>query len=235
MKIKDSHVHSIFSVWIIFIPLMLASPAVGQWDKNESGMFETQDEYHAFIGSAKEASAANPELRAMIPLLNDIALGREIGSTAKQFSAQSSDLGLIRDSKIRQDIEMMDDQYEDIKNRQSEIQQRLAREIREIDFSNSDNVIDKIRKVQDAAQKDLESVLLPHQVKRLKQIRMQTLLLRHGLVEVITNDPIKSDLDVTQAQADELKEFEKVVEADLQKEIERLREKARDRLLSKIE
>lgn len=63
---------------------------------------------------------------------------------------------------------------------------------------------------------------------------MQALLQRRTLVDVLTSNPVKSDLEITDQQSDELRDYEKVVQQDLAKEIAKLQEKARDRLLSKL-
>ena len=221
---------------VVFTSLLLAcsSAAYGQKDFQSSGMFENKEEYGEFMGAAKRASAGNPELRALIPLINDIAQGRQIGSTAQQYGAAGSELGLLSDPRIREDLEMVDDQYRDLKDRQSEIQKRLASQLRAIDFSDSENVVGQIRELREEAEKDLNAVLLPHQVKRLRQIRMQALLRRRSLVDVLTSDPIRSDLEITEQQSEELRDYEKRVQEDLQKEISQLQEKARGRILSKL-
>jgi hypothetical protein len=198
-------------------------------------MFDSREEYGRFMGAAKRASVDNPELRALIPLINDIAQGRPIGSTAQQYGSAGSELGLLSNPRIREDIEMVDDQYQDLRNRHSEIQRRLAAQLRSIDFSNSKNVVGQIQEIRDEAEKDLNAVLLPHQVKRLRQIRMQSFLRRRNLVDVLTSDPIKSDLKITDRQTEELREYQTEVLQDLQKEIAKLQEKARGRLLSKLD
>ena len=63
---------------------------------------------------------------------------------------------------------------------------------------------------------------------------MQSQLRRRSLVEILTSDPLKSDLEITDNQSDELRLAEKEIEEDLQKQIAKLREKARERLLSTL-
>lgn len=63
---------------------------------------------------------------------------------------------------------------------------------------------------------------------------MQALLQRRSLVDVLTSDPVKTELEISRIQANELKDFESIVQADLAKEIAKLREAARERLLAKL-
>ena len=220
--------------------LLSAGTVLGQKDVEEDGpvgIFSSRAEYAQFMGGAKRAAygeGGNPELQAMIPMLNDIALGKPVGSTANQYGATGSTLGLLSNEAIRNDLEMVDNQYEELQDLSSQIQQRAAKQIRGLDFSDRDNLVSQIRKIREQATSELNSVLLPHQLDRLRQIQMQALLQRRSLVEVLTSNPVKSDLEITDQQSNELKEFEKVVQEDLAKEIAKLQEKARNRLLSKL-
>ncbi|MDG1875318.1 MAG: hypothetical protein P8J27_15495 [Mariniblastus sp.] len=207
-------------------------------DDDSVGIFSSQAEYSRFMGEAKRAAYGedgNAELRAMIPMLNDIALAKPVGWTAEEYGATGSTLGLLSNKNIRQELEMVDGQYKELQDLSQQIQRRSADQIRQLDFSDRENLVVEINKIREQAIKDMNSVLLPHQLDRLRQIRMQALLQRQSLVDVITSEPVKSDLNVTEQQEKELKDFEKVVREDLAKEIAKLQEKARDRLLSKLE
>ena len=201
------------------------------------GIFSSRAEYSQFMGGAKRAAygeGGSPELQAMIPMLNDIALNKPVGWTANEYGTNGSTLGLLSNKAIRADLEMVDSQYEELQDLSSKIQERAAEQVRGLDFSNRDDLVSQIRRIRAEAADDLNAVLLPHQLDRLKQIRMQALLQRRGLVDVLTSNPVKSDLEITDQQSNDLKEFEKVVQEDLAKEIAKLQEKARDRLLSKL-
>ena len=226
---------------LLLLLLTVASIAVpttvfAQWEKRdpENSMFQSQDEYHQFMGAAKRSVLENPEMKAMIPMLNDIALGREFGATTKQFGGQGNQLGMLSDSKVRRDLEMIDDQYKELQQLNSQIQKRVAVQIRSLDFSNSKDLVVQIGKIRDDAQKDLNGLLLPHQSERLQQIRMQSQLRRRNLVDILSSDPYRSELKITKDQTLELREAQNEIEADLKKEIAKLREKARDRLLSTL-
>lgn len=228
-----------YHLFMAFLIAGLAVPAFAQKDDDNGrvGIFQSRAEYEQFIGGAKRTAYGpngSPELRAMIPMLNDIALNQPIGATANKYNADASTLGLLADKNIRADLEMVDDQYEELKRLNSEIQNRMADQIRGLDFGDTENLASRIRAMSQQSQNDLNSVLLPHQVTRLRQIRMQSQLRRRSLVDILTSDPLKSELVITDRQSDELRQEEKEIEEDLAREIAKLREKARDRLLSKL-
>lgn len=221
----------------VFTPHQLAAQKPSQ-DDGPVGVFSSRTEYDQFMGTAKRTAYGpdgSPELQAMIPMLNDIALNQPIGMTAEQYdTAERSTLGLLSDKAIRGEIEMIDSQYDQLQNLNTDIQKRMAQQIRGLDFSNTDSLVDRIRQLRDQAQTDLNSLLLPHQLERLQEIRMQSLLRRRSLVDVLTNDPIKSKVKITDEQSDELREAEKEIAAELRQKIAKLQEEAREQLLSRL-
>jgi hypothetical protein len=214
--------------------LALVVPCLGQDKEGNDGMFKSKEDYGNFIGSAKRASAENPELRALIPLINDIARGMPIGSTASRYGSASSELGLLSNPRVREDIEMVDDQYREFQERQLALQREMADQLRQIDFTDTENLPSQIKEIRNSAEREMNELLLPHQVKRLRQLRMQSLLQRRDLVQVLTADPIKSDLEITDEQSQELRDYQVQMQEDLQREIAKLQDKARSRLLSKL-
>ena len=79
------------------------------------GIFDSGRDYDEFMRAVKTSAAQNPEMRPLIAMLNDIALGKPVGSTSKQYGIESSVMGLLADPSIRQELEMVDSQYEELK------------------------------------------------------------------------------------------------------------------------
>lgn len=200
------------------------------------GIFSSDEEYSNFMSSAKQTAYGpdgTPEMRAMIPMLNDIALGRPVGWTANNYNLQASDAGMLSDKAIRGELEMVDDQYKQLQDLSSQVQKEAAEQIRNLDFSDS-SWLEQVRRIRQQAKSQIDTVLLPHQQERLRQIRMQSQMRRRTLVEIITNDPIKTELEITDDQAGELRRSEKEIEKQLEEDIAELRRKAREKLLSNL-
>ena len=200
------------------------------------GIFDSVEEYSSFMGSAKEVAygpEGTAEMRAMIPMLNDIALDRPVGWTANNYNLQASDVGMLSDKAIRGELEMADFQYKQIQELSAQVQKDAASQIRNLDFGDS-NWLVQIRRIRAEAKSQLDSVLLSHQQERLRQIRMQSQMRRLTLTEILTNDPVKTKLEITDDQVPELRKTEKEIEEELKEEIAKLREKAREKLLSKL-
>lgn len=210
----------------------------GDEEDGPVGIFESGQQYGQFMGAAKRLAygeEGNPELQAMIPLLNDIALNRPIGSTNQQHGGQASLMGLIGNPRVREDLEIVDEQYEQFLDRAADAQRQAAEQLRGMDFKDRGGLVRQIREIQDQTRRELESVLLPHQMDRLKQIRAQSLLRNRSFVDAITSEPMRSELDITHRQAEALRREEQEIQADLAKQIAELRDKARQRLIKTLD
>ena len=206
-------------------------------DDGPVGIFASRAEYEQFMGDAKQLAygpEASPELRAMIPLLNDIALNRPIGWTAGEYNTERSTAGMLADEEVRLDLEMVDDQYQELKELNAQIQQRMAEQIRNLDLTDTENLASRLNELREQAQRELNSLLLPHQIDRLRQIRLQNQLRHRNLIDVLCSHPLKSLLHISDSQARELRKDEKQIQEELEREIAKLREQARDRLLSRL-
>lgn len=210
--------------------------ALAQKDQGdgEYGIFQTQEEYHRFMGSVKRSAAGNPQMEGMVELINDVVLGRPIGSTNKKFGGNGSTLGLLSDPKVRAELEMVDGQYEELQKLNAEIQRRAAEQLRGIDFENSKNLMQQIQRIREQADNELSSVLLPHQTKRLRQIQSQSQLRRRSLAELLTSPPLRFELQISDRQKEELLQAEQELEAELAAKIAELRSEARDKLIQRL-
>lgn len=221
----------ILSITLFTLTLFVSS--IYSQDKG-IGIFQDQDEYFQFMGSVKEAAKSDPELQSMIPLINDVVLGKEIGFTNNKYGGNQSEMGLLSNKKIREEIEMVDEQYENLQKMYSEVQKRAMSQFRDLDFTDSKEVLIKARKIREDSEKELEELLLPHQTKRLSQLFSQTKLQTQSLGQVITAAPLRKSLEISDEQAKEIRESEEEIEKELEEQIAELRKKARQKLLSKL-
>ena len=218
----------------LIVLLLFASNANSQ-DKDEShGIFENRQEYYDFMRDVKLEGDRNPELMAMVPMINDIVLMQPFGTTSQKYDTSDGTLGMLANKSIREELEMLDSQYDEIQAANEQIQKRFAEQIRSLDLSDMSSAVDQILKLRSESENELQSTLLPHQMRRLRQLSAASQLKKRSLVQIITSEPMKSELEVTDEQARTLRMAEKEIEADLQKQIAELRAKARKRLLSNL-
>ncbi len=92
---------------VCFPPIM----SFGQ-EKDAVGIFQSRNEYNQFFGGLK--SLRDPEINALLPMINDIVLGRPIGSTPSKGGGNGM-MGVLGDPKVRDELEIVDFQYEELK------------------------------------------------------------------------------------------------------------------------
>ena len=226
----------------ILIPTVLLIgllPALANAQKDDGldgdyGIFANQQEYYQFMGDVKRSVATNPEMKALIPFINDVALGRPIGWTSQKYGGNENNLGMLANKNVRADLEMDDDQYKELQKLNDDVRRRAADQLRNIDFSDTKNLIERISKIRTHSQEAMGAVLLPHQTKRLDQIRRQSQLRYRSLAELLTSDPLREELKITDRQSDDLLAAEKEIEADLARKIAKLRAEAREKLIKQL-
>jgi hypothetical protein len=203
-------------------------------DDPSIGIFQNREEYNAFFGGLK--SLNDPEINAMIPALHDMTLGRPIGQTAREHGIGSNDgiMTLLTDENVRKELEIVDDQYQKLEQLNNELQKRVASQLIAVDLKNPSDVVAAIRGISTAAEDEFKRVFLPHQLDRLRQLSTQQQTRRRGIVEVLTTEPLVTELEISESQRIELKQSAKEIEAELARDIATLRAKARKKLISKL-
>ena len=214
---------------------LFAGSATAQEKEPEAyGIFANQEQYHQFMGSVKTIAREDPEMQAMVGLINDIALGHELGTTSRQYKMADSTMGLLSRPDVRKDIEMIDDQYRRLKDLASDLQGQAGDKLRALNYRDPEQLLDAVKNIRRDAQRQLEGLLLPHQLLRLRQIRTRSQLQRQSLIEWLTRDPVKSELSLSDQQAAQLREDAEKIDQELAVEISKLREAARQKLLQRL-
>ncbi|MEM7457624.1 MAG: hypothetical protein AAF456_25060, partial [Planctomycetota bacterium] len=151
-----------------------------------------------------------------------------------EFRSFAGPLGLLADPDVRADLEMLDYQYEELQEKNAEIQRQAAEEIRGLDMSDMQAFAAEIRRIHASTEEQLGQGLLPHQMERLRQLQAQNQLRRRSFVEIITSDPMKSDLEISDEQAEQLREAEAAIEERVRQQIAELRVQAREELMQNL-
>ena len=227
---------SILTILLLsFLGVDPSAIGVNAQDKQDSyGVFENQQQYYEFMGSVKQEGQNNPELMAMVPMINDIVLMQPFGSTSKRYGTADGTLGTLADETVRQELEIIDSQFEELQKSNAAIQRRFAQQIRELDMSDMQRAVKKILELRYEAERELQATLLPHQMKRLREMTVRKQLRERRLVEIITSEPLKTKLKISDGQATELVAAEQEIRDELKRKIEELHHQARKQLLAKL-
>lgn len=160
---------------------------------------------------------------------------------------QSSELTLLGNAKIQEELELVDDQIEEIKEIESEVTNSM-RDLfvsRREEMSNASNEERKemwsemqkeMREQYTKVKPKIESVLLPNQVQRLAEIKMQATLRRSGgLTSERGGQALKEQLGISDEQMEAMKEKASKARETLTAKIAKLRKEAEAEVLSVLD
>ena len=232
---------STFAVALLFAWPVCAQEAAREQGKNQ-GIFTSREQYNQFM--AKLRALNDPEINKMIPALNDVIMASH-GLKKQPFgspfhSERSWMMRMLDNDGVREEIEMLDYQYEDLKKFSQQIHDRMADQIRDViqrqstGDVDSRELVDQLVSIRDRAEAELDQSLLPTQQKRLRQLLMQGRLLREPLIRVVTTAPIADELELTDSQKESLKAEWKEIEQKMNADIAKLRARARKELAAKL-
>jgi Spy/CpxP family protein refolding chaperone len=150
-------------------------------------------------------------------------------------------IGLIARDEVQQELQLVDEQKDKVRGITDEMRTK-AREQMQGMFSQMQNLSDderrakfgeirtKIEALSADTEKQLDKVLLPHQMERLKQIDLQSKLQSRGASALTSTDVAKA-LNLTDEQRDKLEKRAAEVQEELQTKIKQLQADARKKML----
>ncbi|MEX2173405.1 MAG: hypothetical protein WD872_03530 [Pirellulaceae bacterium] len=148
--------------------------------------------------------------------------------------------GLLQDENVRKELDLVDEQVTKLR----EIGDKLQEESRgQFDFgalrelsedernARLAEMREKTQKLSEAAQREINEVLLPHQRERLNQIQVQSQM-RFGADRALASGTLAENLGITDEQKEKLEAKQREVQAALQEQIEKLRAESQNELFS---
>lgn len=153
----------------------------------------------------------------------------------------SSWLGLLRMNSIQKEIELVPDQDQQIKQLQKDMWREMQEQMKDVRGLEPDErreqfalLRERMEERQVEYQQKIESVLLPMQVKRLRELQVQSQARRSGdgAVGVLKNAEILKELGIDSEQKQKLEEKAKEVREKLEEKIKEMRAKAEEEILS---
>lgn len=163
----------------------------------------------------------------------------ELGFVGSPLNAAPDAMGLINDASVQKDLELVGDQVSQLQ----EMQQDFSRELHDQlgDLSKGDFDKDRIKDIsalvsqlREKQKSQMEKLLLPHQLDRLKQVSLQKHMESAGTVGAL-GGKIAEELGITDEQKQKLKEREKEIKKEMAEKMAKLREEAREELLQVLD
>jgi Spy/CpxP family protein refolding chaperone len=155
----------------------------------------------------------------LLPSLSAAQPGRDGGG----------DIFLLNDENVQKDLELDDTQKEKL----ASLRERIGEEMRTLfqGGGGREEAREKMREKMEGFQKEMNDALSPSQRDRLKQIGIQSRLRYGSTSHAIGSSAIGDALALSDDDRKKLVDKDKELTAEMNKEIAKIREKYRDRLL----
>jgi len=161
-----------------------------------------------------------------------------LGGEGMMMPGMMDQFGLLSQQSIQEELDFVGEQREQYKRLQQDYNNRIREKMEAMnkggfDPAKAQSLGDEIRVMKEQQARDIEDLLLPHQVNRLKQIQLQNKMKALGL-NALNDKQLAEELGMTEEQLEKLKERAKELSAELQKKIKSLREETQETLLKEL-
>jgi hypothetical protein len=168
---------------------------------------------------------------APIQLLGDSSQFMRYGS-----SRSSSPLTMLRQPQYQKELDLSDEQATEIQAVQKDIQRQtteMFRKSAELGGDGGQLLAAAQSALREKADMAIKEILLPHQITRMNQIRVQAQIRARGASGLLDDDLFAS-LRLTDAQKTELAEKQREAQKELQEQIRKLTERSRTAVLKSV-
>ena len=168
------------------------------------------------------------------------ALAQGPGGPGGGFGGGDNALMLLRDENVRKELEIVDSQEQKL----TALGEKTREEMRSLfsgfprDASDEDRqkfrdeMQTKMKAKTDELRKELDSILLPQQRDRLKQISLQARMRFQSTSQALASDDAVAALKLTDEQKEKLQAMQKEADEQYRKDMEQLRKKMSDKIIS---
>jgi hypothetical protein len=234
------------STSILLASLIIITTVNAQEEKPAAGLFTNQAVEMTVIGSGdlggpmifSSESFGGGAATFQMGLSGGASEINIFGNTG--FTVPAPDpLSMLSNPSVQKDLELVGDQLKQVQDLQSEFASQMKDQLGSLTsggFSPEQlkGIPALIAKMKEKQKDQLESLLLPHQLERLKQVALQTHMKQAGTAGAIATDQIAGALGISSEQIKNLKSRSKEINQKLQEDIEALKSKAQKELLSEL-
>jgi len=146
-------------------------------------------------------------------------------------------IGMLAMPQFGKELELVDDQVEKIRELQQEMQKQIGeifRNAANVSGGNVGQMMQEAQKVvRERTEEKLAKVLLPHQVQRLKQLKLQMELRNRGL-NALAGDQLSGALGLTGEQKQQLMEKQREAQQKLQERIQQMRDQLQKEVIEDV-
>ena len=148
-------------------------------------------------------------------------------------------LSLLDNKDVRAELELVGEQLDKFRDAQKEMREQLAEKAKsfvggKLDPSQMADIAKEIAELRTGSQAKLQSMLLPHQLERLKQVALQIQMKKRGAANTLLSEKIAEELGIDDAQKKRIEERQKELKEELAQRMEDLKKEIRGKLLNEL-
>ena len=148
-------------------------------------------------------------------------------------------LSLLSNKDVREELELVGDQLDKFQAAQKSLREQISEKAKslaggKLDPSQMGEIAKEIAELQKGSQAKLESMLLPHQLERLRQVALQVQMKRRGAANTLVSDKVAEELGIDAAQKKRIEERQKELTKELAQRMEELKKEIRGKLLDEL-
>lgn len=194
--------------------------------------------YQDVSGPENRQGQAKDSIRSAISIGGFSTMGGSFSIGGIDPNNSSALFGLLANESVRQELELSDAQFESANAIMRGSSQRLSdlvkSNVSEGKSMKTAGVKELVEELKLQAEEAIEEILLPSQMKRIRQLAYQIEIAQDGLAESLTSGRLGNDIGVVDNQKSALLEKAKQIEAQARLEVIAIRKAARARLFKEL-
>ena len=148
-------------------------------------------------------------------------------------------LSLLENESVREELELVGDQLDKYKDAQTQLREEIGAKAKSLaggrlSPAEMGEIAKEIAELQKNRQAKLESMLLPHQLERLRQVALQVQMKKRGAANTLLSDEMAEELGIDDAQKERIEERQKELKKELADRMAELKLEIRDKLLAEL-
>ena len=149
-------------------------------------------------------------------------------------------LSLLDNKDVQEELELVGDQLDEFRAAQKELREQIQARAKslagdgKLDPAQMSEIGKELAELKKGSQKSLESMLLPHQLERLRQVALQIQMKKQGAANTLISEKLAEELGIDAAQKKRIEERQKELKEELAQRTAELKKEIHDKLLDEL-
>lgn len=225
---------------------LLATPLLAQdgvsGTEESLDVFQTENTGAIVIASSEDFGDGSGEksMRIMASGDGESGIGRLFMSDAFAGSGimgGGDSFSMLSNESVQKDLELVGDQLDKVNELRSDFGKRIQQQIQQMTSGgNVDGkaLMEELKALQADQKKQIEGMLLPHQLDRLKQVKLQMQMQKQGTSRTLGSKEVAEALGIDDEQQKRIRKRAKELQKELEERMVALKEEIRGKLMDEL-